>query len=175
MRWSEAGDRETMADDIPQTLTFHLPGPPRKRPPRKHTARGEWVELDGVRFYARSQAEKRHAGLLSLLLRAGTIRAWAHEPETFYFPNVKRGAVSYKPDFRVVNGDGSITFCEVKGWWDRTSVQKLRLMARHYPEIVIETYGPRLNPKDQVAIAKSREVGRKAALRAARARPIESR
>ena len=121
-----------------------------------HVAKASWVELGGQRFYARSKAEARHAALLETMLRAGSIRSWKHEPTTFYFPNVKRGSVSYKPDFEVVDTHGGVVFHEVKGRWDRKSVEKLRLMARHHPTVRIETFGARLEQKDRQRIDVAR-------------------
>lgn len=133
-----------------------------------YTAKASWVELGGQRFYARSKAEARHAAMLETMLRAGSIRSWKHEPKTFYFPNVKRGSVSYKPDFEVVDANGSVVFHEVKGRWDRKSVEKLRLMARHFPEVRIDTFGPLMLPADAARIEVAREIGRREAAKAMR-------
>ena len=140
---------------------------PRKAP-RKHIAVGSWVELGGQRFYARSKAERARAGVLELVRVAGLIRSWQHEPRTFYFPDVKRGAVSYKPDFSVTYVDGTVVYEEVKGWWDAKSVQKLALMARHYPHIFIETIGAQLKPAQRARIEKARDVGMRAAAKKAK-------
>ena len=134
----------------------------------QYTAKASWVELGGQRFYARSIAEKNHAHGLELQRMSDLIASWKHEPETFYFPDVKRGSVSYKPDFAVVGLDGRTTYHEVKGRWDRKSVEKIRLMARHYPEIRIETFGEWMSPKDRERIEAAREVGRREAAKAAR-------
>ena len=134
----------------------------------QYTAKASWVELGGQRFYARSVAEKNHAASLEMLRACGSIREWKHEPETFYFPDVKRGSVSYKPDFAVVGLDGRTTYHEVKGRWDRKSVEKIRLMARHHPEVRIETFGAWLSPKDRERIEAARAVGRREAAKAAR-------
>lgn len=140
-----------------------------------YVAKASWVELGGQRFYARSKAEARHAALLETLRTAGTVRSWRHEPTTFYFPNVKRGSVSYKPDFEVVDANGSIVFHEVKGRWDRKSVEKLRLMARHFPEVRIEAFGASLELRDRERIEAAREVGRREAEKAARRIAREAR
>ena len=140
---------------------------PRKAP-RKHVAVGSWVELGGQRFYARSKAERARAEVLEILRVAGLVRSWKHEPKTFYFPNVKRGSVSYKPDFEVTSIRGTVTYQEVKGWWDAKSVQKLALMARHYPDVVIETIGAQLKPAQRARIEKARDVGMRAAAKKAK-------
>lgn len=137
------------------------------RPARKHNGVASWVEIGGVRFYARSRLEARHAEHLETLKRAGVIASWAHEPRTFHFPNRSQAPVNYKPDFAVtkavlslgaggMNLDAVTEWHECKGHWTRRDVTKLRLMARHYPEIRITVVGAALSPADAEAIEKAR-------------------
>ena len=63
----------------------------------------------------------------------GEIEAWDYEPQEFWFP-VKRGTLSYKPDFKVTEVGGLHTWYEVKGYMDRQSGTKLRRMAKYYPD-----------------------------------------
>lgn len=56
---------------------------------------------------------------------------WQFEPKTFIFENVKRGSVSYTPDFYLPNED---KWVEVKGWFDSKSKTKLRRFKEQYPE-----------------------------------------
>jgi hypothetical protein len=58
---------------------------------------------------------------------------WAHEPHTFWFDGVKRGCVSYLPDFRVDNKDGTHEWHEVKGWMDARSATAIKRMAKYFP------------------------------------------
>ena len=60
---------------------------------------------------------------------------WEHEPETFWFEGIKRGCMSYLPDFRVVEKSGQVEYHEVKGWMDDRSKTKIRRMAKYHPEV----------------------------------------
>lgn len=128
------------------------------RPARKHNGVAGWAEIGGQRCYFRSKFERRHAEFLELQIGAGLIREWQHEPRTFHFPGRLQAPVSYKPDFRVVWFSGVEEWHEVKGAWTRKDVSKLRLLARHYPEIVVATVGAKLTDKDKAAIERAREI-----------------
>jgi len=56
---------------------------------------------------------------------------WEYEPKTFIFENIKRGSVSYTPDFYLPEEDKWI---EIKGYMDSKSKTKLKRFARQYPE-----------------------------------------
>lgn len=56
---------------------------------------------------------------------------WQFEPKCFIFHNVKRGSVSYTPDFYLPKDD---MWIEVKGWMDPKSQTKLKRFAKYYPE-----------------------------------------
>jgi len=101
-----------------------------------------WVEIGGQKFYARSRWEANYGRYLEWLKTQGQIKAWRHEPTTFWFPNIKRGCVSYLPDFEVTaNG---IEFHEVKGWMDSRSKTKIRRMAKYHPQVVLKVIdGPK--------------------------------
>jgi predicted nuclease of restriction endonuclease-like RecB superfamily len=43
--------------------------------------------------------------------------------------------VTYLPDFKVTERDGSVVYHEVKGWMDSQSKSKLKRMAKFYPEV----------------------------------------
>lgn len=101
-----------------------------------------WREIGGIRKYYRSKWEANYAYYLEWLKQGGHIKAWAHEPKTFWFEGVKRGCVSYLPDFHVVENNGSEAYHEVKGWMDARSATKIRRMAKYHPTvklIVIDT------------------------------------
>lgn len=128
------------------------------RPARKHNGVAGWAEIGVQRCYFRSKLERRHAEFLELQRGAGLIREWQHEPRTFHFPDRLQAPVSYKPDFRVVWCSGVEEWHECKGHWTRRDVTKLRLMARHYPEITIAVVGARLTSDDKEAIERAREL-----------------
>lgn len=101
------------------------------------TTRGSWKaawhEIGGVRFFARSKWESNYAHYLEWRRSKGEILKWEHEPETFWFKGVKRGVVSYLPDFRVTFPCGRVEYHEVKGWMDSKSVTKIKRMAKYHP------------------------------------------
>lgn len=103
-----------------------------------------WREIGGIRKYYRSKWEANYAYYLEWLKCCGHIKSWAHEPKTFWFEGVKRGCVSYLPDFHVVENSGAESYHEVKGWMDARSATKIRRMAKYHPNvklIVIDSKG----------------------------------
>lgn len=56
---------------------------------------------------------------------------WQFEPKTFVFNTIKRGSVSYTPDFYLPEKD---RWVEVKGWMDEKSKTKLKRFEKYYPE-----------------------------------------
>lgn len=105
------------------------------------TKRGSWYSgwrtVGGKRIYFRSRWEANYARYLEFLKEKKVIRDWEHEPKTFWFDAIKRGTVSYLPDFFVIEMDESTAFHEVKGWMDSRSKTALRRMKKYYPEIKI--------------------------------------
>lgn len=101
--------------------------------------KSDWRVIGGQRCYFRSSWEANYARYLQLLLESGKISKWEHEPKTFWFEKIKRGCVSYLPDFRVTEIDGDSTyFVEVKGWMDARSKTKIERMGRYFPEVILE-------------------------------------
>jgi hypothetical protein len=101
-----------------------------------------WREIGGVRKFYRSRWEANYARYLQWLKECGQIQSWAHEPKTFWFEGIKRGCVSYLPDFCVVENSGAEAYHEVKGWMDDRSVTKIKRMAKYHPSVklvVIDT------------------------------------
>jgi hypothetical protein len=92
---------------------------------------GKRADLGGQFF--RSRSEANYARYLNLLKRNGQIVGWAYEPHTFVFEGIKRGTMSYTPDFRVDYPDGTHAWIEVKGWMDATSKTRLARMAKYHP------------------------------------------
>lgn len=77
-------------------------------------------------IFFRSKAEANYARYLNFL----RIK-WQYEPKTFDFAKIRRGCVSYKPDFYLPEEDRWI---EVKGWFDAKSKTKLKRFKIYYPE-----------------------------------------
>jgi hypothetical protein len=103
-----------------------------------------WREIGGYPKYYRSKWEANYARYLQWLLEKGEIKEWKHEPETFWFEGIKRGCLSYLPDFRVVENNGAVVYHEVKGWMDARSKTKIKRMAKYHPDvklIVIDSKG----------------------------------
>lgn len=94
-----------------------------------------WRVVGKQRVYFRSRWEANYARYLEWLKSIGNITRWEHEPETFWFGKVRRGTVSYLPDFRITNSDGSIEYHEVKGWMDARSKTKIKRMAKYHPSV----------------------------------------
>jgi DNA-binding transcriptional regulator GbsR (MarR family) len=103
-----------------------------------------WREIGGYRKYYRSKWEANYARYLQWLLEKCEIKEWKHEPETFWFEGIKRGCLSYLPDFRVIENNGNVVYHEVKGWMDDRSKTKIKRMAKYHPRvklIVIDAKG----------------------------------
>jgi len=94
-----------------------------------------WREIGGKRSYYRSSWEANYARYLEWLLSKGEIASWEHEPETFWFHEIKRGCRSYLPDFKVIETNQSFSYHEVKGWMNPESKTKIKRMAKYYPQI----------------------------------------
>ena len=94
-----------------------------------------WREIGGIRKYYRSKWEANYARYLEWLRVRGEILEWKHEPETFWFEGIKRGCLSYLPDFRVIENNGDKVYHEVKGWMDDRSKTKIKRMAKYYPNV----------------------------------------
>jgi len=100
-------------------------------------ARGSWKagwrEIGDQRCYFRSRWEANYGRYLEWLRSIGEITSWEHEAQTFWFKGIKRGVVSYLPDFKVTNPSGSIEWHEVKGWMDSRSKTTIARMAKYHP------------------------------------------
>ena len=69
------------------------------------------------------------------------IKDWAHEPTTFWFEGIKRGVVSYKPDFLVIHNNGAEEYVEVKGFMDAKSKTKINRMRIYHPQVKLRVIG----------------------------------
>ena len=92
-----------------------------------------WREIGGYRKYYRSRWEANYARFLEKLRKDGLIKSWLHEPKTFWFDGIKRGCMSYLPDFEVIENGGRFVYHEVKGWMDDRSKTKIKRMAKYHP------------------------------------------
>lgn len=102
-----------------------------------HVKRG-WRTIGLKKIYARSKMEANFARYLQYQAENDPrFLDWQHEPEMFVFP-VKRGCVSYLPDFRVTklgeNGVKYHIFYEVKGYMDAKSATKIKRFRKYFPE-----------------------------------------
>jgi hypothetical protein len=102
---------------------------------RSTTWKAGWREIGDKRKYYRSRWEANYARYLEWLKRRGEILSWEHEPETFWFEGIKRGCVSYLPDFKITDKDGTLEYHEVKGWMDPKSKTKIKRMAKYHPDV----------------------------------------
>lgn len=107
--------------------------------PERHktTWKAGWRTIGGKDKFYRSRWEANYARYLEWLKTNNEIKNWEHEPQTFWFENIKRGSVSYLPDFQVIENDGKESFHEVKGWMDSRSQTKLNRMSKYYPNVKI--------------------------------------
>ena len=94
-----------------------------------------WREIGDKRNYYRSRWEANYARYLQWLKDKNEIKDWKHEPKTFWFEGIKRGCVSYLPDFCVTEINGEESYHEVKGWMDDRSKTKIKRMAKYFPEV----------------------------------------
>lgn len=100
--------------------------------PYSRTKSGKRADLNNQFF--RSSWEANYARYLNWLIEHGEIKSWEFECHTFTFPGITRGTISYTPDFKVYENDGSYSWHEVKGWMDNKSKTRLKRMAKYFPD-----------------------------------------
>jgi hypothetical protein len=98
---------------------------------KKSTA--AWAQFGGRKIYYRSLWERNFARWLEFQKQSGMIKDWLHEPQTFWFTEIKRGVRSYLPDFKVTNLEGDHYWVEVKGFYDSKSLTKIKRFNKYYP------------------------------------------
>lgn len=94
-----------------------------------------WYTIGGQKHFFRSHWEVDFACYLEILKKSKNIKEWEYEPYCFWFNEIKRGVRSYLPDFRVTENDGSQHYIEVKGYFDKKSLTKLKRLKKYYPEV----------------------------------------
>ena len=102
-----------------------------------------WYNINGKNMFFRSCWEANYSIYLNFLVKQKQILKWEYESDVFVFEPIKFGTRSYKPDFKVFDLDGSITYHEVKGRLDARSKTKIKRMAKYYPNvklIIIDQY-----------------------------------
>ncbi len=113
--------------------------------------------VGGQRYHFRSKFEYHWAQYLQILTDNQQIQGWSYESETYYFEGEKTAPVMYRPDFLVVENDGSEVWHETKGYHDGKTNKKLQRMAKHYPDVVIELVLQHI-PKKGIKGANRRQV-----------------
>jgi hypothetical protein len=104
---------------------------------------GKREDLGGL--FVRSSWEANWARLLRYWQETGgpgplKVKSWGYEQDEFEFP-VRRGTRFYKPDFKVIlvddEGNETLQYHEVKGFWYPEGRTKLQRMQKYYPEVQI--------------------------------------
>lgn len=105
-------------------------------------SRGSWKagirKIGGIEKYFRSSWEANYARILELLKQENKIYNWEHEPDTYWFEHIARGARSYTPDFKIWVNDKDFFYVEIKGWMDQKSKTKIDRFNKYYPEYHLE-------------------------------------
>ena len=97
-------------------------------------------DIGPMRF--RSSWEANYARYLNLLLKIGAIEKWEFEPQCFWFHGIRRGTVSYLPDFRIwYKNDLRPEYHEIKGRVLPKDKTKWRRMAKYYPTVRMVVIG----------------------------------
>ncbi len=145
-----------------------------KRPPSDLEG---WRVIADRKIFFRSRWEYNYACYLQFLKVHGKIIEWAFEEKTFWFEGIKRGTMSYLPDFMVTllvkeksdlieSSRLAQEIHEVKGYMDARSATKLKRMLKQYPQykiVLIDENWFRANAKKMKHIIPGWEVGNKKA------------
>ena len=91
-----------------------------------------WRKIEDKRHYFRSRWEANYARYLQWMKSQKLILDWQFEPQTFWFESIKRGVRSYLPDFKVIRMDSTHYWVEVKGFYDRKSMTKIKRFNKYY-------------------------------------------
>ena len=91
------------------------------------------AEVGGKQCKFRSKLEYKVAQYLQMLKVSGHIKDWDFEMMNFEFPDDK-----WLIDFTVRNNDDTISYIEAKGRIEGRDRKKLRLVAKYYPQVIID-------------------------------------
>lgn len=127
----------------PTKAPVAAPAPVKRKKPgntatERHARVKRGVRLDIGPMHFRSAWEANYARYLNVMIRFGKILKWEYEPTTFWFNGIKRGTVSYLPDFKIWPITGEPYFVEVKGYLDGKSKTKLKRMRKFHPGVRVE-------------------------------------
>jgi hypothetical protein len=100
-----------------------------------------WLEIDGKKMYLKSNWERRYCLYLSFMKKHKYIVDYEYEPTTFWFEGVRRGVVSYLPDFCVEFPSGNKEYYEVKGYETAKDLTKYKRMKKYHPHIILNVIG----------------------------------
>ena len=109
--------------------------------------------LDGKDYVSRSQTEAAFANLLEMLRGAERILEAKYEHKTFWFDGIKRGTVSYLPDFWVKWDNGEEVVYECKSSANdlkAKDITKYKRMAKYHPDVTLVLVLPRRPGKRSV-------------------------
>lgn len=92
--------------------------------PYSRTKSGKRADLNNVFFRSAWEANiARYYNYVGI--------KWEFEPKEFIFPDIRKGCVSYTPDFYLPEEN---RWVEVKGWMDKKSITKLKRFKKYYPK-----------------------------------------
>ena len=112
-----------------------------QRPPRRFIAKKGKRAVGGRTISFNSKSEANYARYLEHLKTQKLIHDWEYEPQTFWFHAIKRGVVSYLPDFKVTHLSGNVVWVEVKGFMDSKSKTKIKRFEKYYPDEILTVVG----------------------------------
>lgn len=92
--------------------------------PYSQVKSGRRADLNNI--YFRSKAEANYARCLNFF----NIK-WEYEPKEFFFDKIKRGVVSYTPDFYLPEDNRWVEF---KGWFSAKDFTKLKRFGKFFPD-----------------------------------------
>lgn len=117
---------------------------------RQYNNKRVTAKFNGRNCYFRSQFEYKWACYLQFLKDSKIIKDWFYEPDIFIFEGERTAPVQYRPDFKLIGTDSKELYQECKGYHDGQTNSKLRRMARHYPDVVMELVLMRIPKKGKV-------------------------
>jgi len=102
--------------------------------PKEKKFKQGWRTVGDQKAFFRSAWEANFGRYLQWQKERNLIKNWEHEPKTFWFEGIKRGVVSYLPDFKVTTLENDHYWVEVKGYMDSKSATKIKRFNKYFPE-----------------------------------------